>query len=221
MIADVRIFIETLLLTAAALLPIVNPPGGAPVFLVKTADLTAEERAMVAMRVARYGFALLLASAFVGAYVLDFFGISIPVVQVAGGLVVSALGWAQLSQEDMTPQATRDAAGVRTPDDLRSRAFYPLTMPLTIGPGSISVAITLGTNPVGSARAFVVTLVAQAVGLAIVCLVVYLVYAKADVVLQKLGRTGAVILTRLSSFILLCIGVQIVWNGVRSLIKTL
>jgi multiple antibiotic resistance protein len=76
-----------------SILPIVNPLAGAPVFLVKTSDLTPEERRTVAMRVARYGYALLLASAFVGAYVLDFFGVSIPVVQVAGGLVVSALGW--------------------------------------------------------------------------------------------------------------------------------
>lgn len=221
MLADVRQILETILLVVAALLPIVNPLGGAPVFLVKTADLTADERRIVAMRVARYGFALLLASAFTGAYVLDFFGISIPIVQVAGGLVVSVLGWHQLSQDDMTAQPVRDAAAVPTPDDLRSRAFYPLTMPLTIGPGSISVAITLGTNPVSSARAFVVTIVAQAVGLAIVCLAIYLIFAKADRVLAKLGRTGAVILTRLSAFILLCIGVQIVWNGVRALLKTL
>jgi multiple antibiotic resistance protein len=219
MTADARHFLETVLLAVAALLPIVNPLGGAPVFIAKTSDLTRDERATVAMRVARYSFGSLLASAFVGAYVLDFFGISIPIVQVAGGLVVSALGWAQLSQEDVTAQTARDAAAARTPDDLRSRAFYPLTMPLTIGPGSISVAITLGTGPVGSLRAFVGALLAHAVGLAIVCAVVYLVYAKADTVLRKLGRTGAVILTRLSAFILLCIGVQILWNGVRALIK--
>ena len=80
MIADVRQFLETLFLAVAAILPIVNPLAGAPVFLVKTSDLTPEERRTVAMRVARYGYALLLASAFVGAYVLDFFGVSIPVV---------------------------------------------------------------------------------------------------------------------------------------------
>jgi len=221
MIADARQFLEVLLLAVAAILPIVNPLAGAPVFLVKTSDLTPDERRTAAMRVARYGFTLLLASAFVGAYVLDFFGVSIPVVQVAGGLVVSALGWNQLWEDDMTAQTARDAAAVRSPDDLRSRAFYPLTMPLTVGPGSISVAITLGANPPSSARALIVTLAGHAVGLAIVALVIYLVYAKADAVLARLGRTGAVILTRLTSFILLCVGVQIVWNGVRALLATL
>ena len=221
MIADVRQFLETLFLAVAAILPIVNPLAGAPVFLVKTSDLTPGERRTVALRVARYGYLLLLASAFVGAYVLDFFGVSIPVVQVAGGLVVSALGWTQLWEDDMTAQTARDAAAVRTPDDLRSRAFYPLTMPLTVGPGSLSVALPLGANPSGSARALVMTFAGHAVGLAIVALAIYIVYSKADVVLAKLGRTGALILTRMSAFILLCVGVQIVWNGVRALLKTL
>lgn len=221
MIADARQFLEILFLAVAAILPIVNPLAGAPVFLVKTADLTPEERRTMGMRVARYGFALLLASALIGAYVLDFFGVSIPVVQVAGGLVVSALGWKQLWEDEVTAQTARDAAAARTPDDLRSRAFYPLTMPLTVGPGSISVAITLGANPSGSVRALVMTLAGHAAGLAIVALAIYFVYSKADVVLTRLGRTGGVILARLSAFILLCIGVQIVWNGVRALVATL
>lgn len=221
MFADARQFVETMLLAVAALLPIVNPIAGASVFLHKTADLDHEERRRTALRIARYGFGLLLASALVGAYVLDFFGLSIPVVQVAGGLVVSVLGWTLLSQEAFVADMVRAGAAAPTPDDLRSRAFYPLTMPLTVGPGSISVAITLGANPGGDYRALAVTLVAHAAGLAIVALAIYLTYAKADAILRRLGTTGAVIVTRLSAFILLCVGVQIVWNGVRALILSL
>ncbi|MCC6608924.1 MAG: NAAT family transporter [Burkholderiales bacterium] len=220
MIADARQFLEVLFLAVAGILPIVNPLAVAPVFLAKTADLTTDERRSVASRVAHYGFALLLASALVGAYVLDFFGISIPVVQVAGGIVVGAIGWKLLWQDEVAVQTVRDAAEAYTPDDLGSRAFYPLTMPLTVGPGSISVAITLGANPSGGVRTLVVTQAAHAVGFAIVAVAIYYVYAKADVVLERLGRTGAVIVARLSAFILLCIGVQIVWNGVRALIAT-
>ena len=221
MLAEVRTFVETMLLAVAALLPIVNPIAGAPVFLAKTADLSPEDRAATAFRVARHGFALLLASALIGAYVLDFFGLSIPIVQVAGGLVVSVLGWTLLSQEEAVDRVAREAAATHTPESIESRAFYPLTMPVTVGPGSISVAITLGANPPSGYRALALTLVAHAVGLAIVALVIWIVYAKADVVLRKLGRTGAVIVTRLSAFILLCVGVQIVWNGVRKLLLTL
>jgi len=221
MLADARQFFETMLLAVAALLPIVNPIAAASVFLAKTADLRDDERRRTAMRVARYGFTLLLASALIGAYVLDFFGLSIPVVQVAGGLVVSVLGWSLLSQESLAERVKLDAVTTPTPDDLDSRAFYPLTMPLTVGPGSISVAITLGANPPSGARALAMTLAAHALGLAIVALVIFLVYAKADAVLRKLGRTGAVIVSRLSAFILLCVGVQIVWNGVRALLLSL
>jgi len=221
MLADARQFFETMLLAVAALLPIVNPIAAASVFLAKTADLRDDERRRTAMRVARYGFTLLLASALIGAYVLDFFGLSIPVVQVAGGLVVSVLGWSLLSQESLAERVKLDAVATPTPDDLDSRAFYPLTMPLTVGPGSISVAITLGANPPSGARALAMTLVAHSLGLAIVALVIFLVYAKADAVLRKLGRTGAVIVSRLSAFILLCVGVQIVWNGVRALLLSL
>lgn len=221
MLADARQFVETMLLAVAALLPIVNPIAGASVFLQKTSDLTEDERRRTAMRVARYGFALLLASAFIGAYVLDFFGLSIPVVQVAGGLVVSVLGWTLLSQENPLPEKASVAAAAPTPEALRSRAFFPLTMPLTVGPGSISVAITLGANPPGGYRALAVTLVAHAIGLAIVALAIYLTYAKADAILRRLGTTGAVIVTRLSAFILLCVGVQIIWNGVRALLLSL
>jgi multiple antibiotic resistance protein len=221
MLADARTFLETMLLAAATLLPIVNPMAGASVFLAKTADLSEDDRQRTAFRVARYGFALLLASALIGAYVLDFFGLSIPVVQVAGGLVVSALGWSLLSQDEVVDRAAREAAATLTPDAVESRAFYPLTMPLTVGPGSISVAITLGANPPSGARALAITLFAHVLGLAIVAIAIYVTYAKADVVLRKLGRTGAVIVTRLSAFILLCVGVQIVWNGVRSLLLSL
>ena len=221
MVADVRLFLETMVLAVAALLPIVNPLAIAPVFLARTADLTPDQRRDVALRVARYGYALLLASALIGAYVLDFFGVSIPVVQVAGGFVVSAVGWKQLWEEEVTAQTARDAAAAPTPDDLGRRAFYPLTMPLTVGPGSISVAITLGANPSGGVRALAVTVAGHAAGRAIVALAVYLGYAKADLVLTRLGRTGGMIVARLSAFILLCIGVQIVWNGVRALVATL
>lgn len=221
MLTDARAFLETMLLAVAALLPIVNPIAVAPVFLQKTADLTEVERPRLAMRVARYSFMLLLASALIGAYVLDFFGLSIPVVQVAGGLVVSVLGWKLLSQENHHVVQRLGATPVSVPDDWPNRAFYPLTMPLTVGPGSISVAITLGANPPTGARALAITLVAHAVGLAIVAFVIYLAFAKAEAVLRRLGDTGGVIVSRLSAFVLLCVGVQIVWNGAKALILSL
>src|SRR5713226_2043882 len=137
MTADLRQIVEGVLLVFAALFPIVNPLGGAPIFLAMTSDYAQEERASLAWRVTVNAFVLLVASVATGTYVLEFFGLSVPVVQVGGGLVVSTLGWRLLQD----PGAI-DKPSTATPRRRRNLAFYPLTMPLTVGPGSISVAIT-------------------------------------------------------------------------------
>src|SRR5262249_10955476 len=117
------------------------PVGGAPIFLSLTRHLPDAERGSMAGRVALNSFFLLLASLLIGSYVLEFFGISLPAVRVAGGLVVTSFAW-QLLQSGGAGEDQRSAHGAERPID----AFYPLTMPLTVGPGSISVAITLGTH---------------------------------------------------------------------------
>jgi multiple antibiotic resistance protein len=215
---DLREFAATILLAVGALLPIVDPLGGAPIYLARTHDLTPEERGRMAKAVAINSFLLLIASALVGAYVLDFFGLSVPVVQVAGGIVVCALAWSLLNSPDSPTTLVRSETPAFTPDDLSRRAFYPLTMPLTVGPGSISVAITLGANPSQGLRPLLVTALAHAAGIFIVAVSVYLCYRYAGPILRKLGPTGTSVVVRLSAFILLCIGVQIAWNGVHALL---
>ena len=212
-------FGSVVLLAVAALLPIVDPLGGAPIFLAMTAGLTSDERRRMAYVIAVNSFFLLLASALIGAYVLDFFGVSIPSVQVAGGIVVFLIGWSLLNGPNSPPPLDRDKQSV-TPDDLSQRAFYPMTMPLTVGPGSISVALTLGANPPPGFRSLLLTALAHAVGILLVAVGVYFCYRYADRILHKLGPTGTSVVVRLTAFILLCIGVQICWNGVHGLIAT-
>ena len=205
-------------LAVGALLPIVDPLGGAPIYLAMTVGLTNAQRSRMAKAVAVNSFLLLIASALIGAYVLDFFGVSIPSVQVAGGIVVCLVGWQLLNSPNVQPAVDRSAATALSPEDLSQRAFYPMTMPLTVGPGSISVALTLGANPPPGFRPLLLTAVAHAVGILLVALGVYFCYRYADVILRRLGPTGTGVVVRLSAFILLCIGVQICWNGVHSLI---
>jgi len=209
-------FGSTVLLAVGALLPIVDPLGGAPIYLAMTAGLTSEERNRMSKAVAVNSFLLLIASALIGAYVLDLFGVSIPSVQVAGGIVVCLIAWSLLNGPNSPPAVERDRSA--TPDELSERAFYPMTMPLTVGPGSISVALTLGANPPPGFRPLLVTALAHAVGILIVAVGVYLCYRYADRILRKLGPTGTSVVVRLTAFILLCIGVQICWNGVHALI---
>ena len=210
-------FAAIVLLAVGALLPIVGPLDGAPIFLTMTADLAPEDRGRMAKAVAVDSFLLLIASALIGSYVLDFFGLSIPAVQVAGGIVVCSIAWSMLNSPNSPPTLAREPSTV-TKAELSQRAFYPLTMPLTVGPGSIAVALTLGANPPRGLRSLAVTALAHAIGILVVALSVYFCYRYADRIIKKIGPTGASVLTRLSAFILLCIGVQICWNGLQALL---
>ena len=220
LLSDFVHFGSIVMLAVGALLPIVDPLGGAPIYMAMTASLTTAERSRLAKSVAINSFLLLVASTFIGAYVLDFFGLSVPAVQVAGGVVVCAIGWSLLNRPNSSPASNRNEPQNAPHDDMSARAFYPMTMPLTVGPGSISVALTLGANPPPGFRPLLVTAIAHAVGILLVALGVFLCYRYADRLLAKLGPTGTSVVVRLSAFIVLCIGVQICWNGVHALIIT-
>ncbi len=219
MTANLRLLVEGVLLVVAALFPIVNPVGGAPVFLAMTGDCSPQARAMFAQRVAVNAFALLLGSMFIGTYVLDFFGLSVPIVQVAGGIVVCAAGWDLLRQDSTTLGGAQFSSGHASA--IASRAFYPLTLPLTVGPGSISVAITIGANHPRTVQGVLVNGTADAIGALAVAASVFVCYRYADRLQRVLGEAGTSVVVRLSAFILLCIGVQILWNGVSGLLATL
>ena len=216
MSTELRQIIEGVLLVVAALFPIVNPLGGAPIFLSMTSGYTPEERASLAWRVTVNSFVLLVASVATGTYVLEFFGLSVPVVQVAGGLVVSAIGWRLLDD----PTTSEKASAATTPPR-RNVAFYPLTLPLTVGPGSISVAITIGAFRPDSVRSLLTSIPATLIGVTLVSASVFVAYRYADRLSRVIGETGMAVLLRLTAFILLCIGVQIFWNGASALLRTL
>ena len=220
--SELRELFSMTALMVGALFPIVNPLGSAPIFLGLTQGFGPSERALLSRKIAINGFLLLIASILIGSHILGFFGISIPVVQVGGGLVVLATGWDLLHQHDANAGGdSHDAKRSVSAAELSQRAFYPLTLPLTVGPGSISVAITVGANRHLSPHANWPFYAAILIGPAIVALSIYLCYRYAENIARALGPTAMNVILRLASFILMCIGVQILWNGVRELIKAL
>ena len=210
---------KSILLVVSALFPIVDPIGGAPVFLLLTRDYAPETRRVLARRIALDSFILLIASYTLGAHVLSFFGISLPVVQVGGGLIVISTGWAMLNQKDASDQGS--ARRTVTCADALSQAFYPLTLPLTVGPGSISVAVTLGANAPQHLGPNLLVTIAAAIGSAFIAVTIYLCYGYADRLASKMGATGTTVILKLSAFLLVCIGVQILWNGASKLLGSL
>ena len=211
---------KSILLILSALFPIVNPLGGSPVFFALTQEYPSSARRILARRVAMNSFILLIASFLVGTHILGFFGISIPVVQVGGGLIVISNGWAMLKHKEETDRGSEVQKKVNLQDIFRN-AFYPLTLPLTVGPGSISVAITLGANIPHHLGANVIAILAAVIGSALVAVSIYLCYGFADRIAAVIGESGMSIILRLSSFLLVCIGVQIFWNGARALLNSL
>ncbi len=208
---------ENLLLIVSALFPIVDPLGGSPIFLALTRDYASDSRRELSRRIAKNSFFLLVGSYLIGTHILAFFGISLPVVQVGGGLIVISTGWAMLKQKpDEEHTVTR--RNVRREDPF-GRAFYPLTMPLTVGPGSISVAITLGANEYRHGLNLTGILVAI-VGSALIALSIFFCYGFADRLASMLGATAMTVIMQLASFLLVCIGVQIVWNGASALLAS-
>src|SRR5215469_15827515 len=201
------------LLVYAGLFPIVDPVGGAPIFLGLTRHCTEEERNALALGVTIDSFFLLLGSLLVGSYVFEFFGITLPIVRVAGGLVVAATGWTLLQANDGDDDE-RTAHKPGSPID----AFYPLTMPITVGPGSIAVAITLGSQRPREALAQLATLGFAAIaGLIAIAATIYVCYRFAEGTVGALGKQGTNVVVRLSAFILLCIGIEIIWSGYSAL----
>ena len=216
---------ETFLLAFGALFSIVNPLSGAFIFFGATRELDPKVRAAVSRWVAIYAFCIVAASLYIGAYVLSFFGVTIPVLRVAGGIIVAMSGWRMLTEPDATEQRRSEApAYPRSFDVPPSRlAFYPLTMPLTTGPGTISVAISIGAGrpPTLHPTLILFFFVETVAAVLLLALLVYALYRHSARIADFIGATGTTIIVRLSAFLLFCIGIQVFWNGAAELLGRL
>jgi multiple antibiotic resistance protein len=216
----VHLHFQTFLIVLAAIFPVVNPPGSALVFLSLTRRASAETRQYLARHVAINAFFVMAGSLLVGTFVLNLYGISVPIIRVAGGVIVAATGWRLLNQGSQKADETPDDIDKA---DYKGLAFYPLTLPLTTGPGTIAVMISLGFSRTASSSAteelfFVAMILLAAVAIAAS---IYVCFAYAERAERMLGHNGTEIAVRLSAFILFCIGVQIFWTGAAELIQSL
>lgn len=194
--------------TVAALLPLINPAGTAPIFLSLTNGESDRTRATLAVRIARNAALLLAAATLGGSSLLLFFGLSIAEIRIAGGLLVIATAW-HLMHTDQRPDAEITALSRRAATDLTHAVFYPLTFPVTIGPGSLAVAVTLGAGT----AVRMPSLLGAIAGIVVVSSTIYLCYRFAARAARLLGDAGTLVLFRLSAFILLAVGVKILADG--------
>ncbi len=216
-------FAKAVIVVPIALLPILNPIAIAPIFLSLTGPLEQAVANRLAKRIALNCFFLLIGALFVGSHVLDFFGISLPIVRVAGGIVVGMAGWRLLNgnEKDKLRSSVEETANTWSKQELRQHSFYPFSFPLTVGPGTIAASIAIGTQLPAKPLDWILTSFATIVGVLLTCLVIYLCYLYARNMERFLGTVGTTVLLRLSAFILLCIGIEIGWSGVSALIEDL
>jgi len=206
--------VKSLVLVPVTLLPIINPLSTAPVFAATVgADRKLAER--LARQVAINSWFVVVTSILIGTYVLAIFGISLPVVRVGGGLLVAATGWRMLhrTEDDDVHVAAAEKASEMSHAQIVRRSFFPITFPLTTGPGTIAASIALGAQIPERPVLFLAGAIVAAAGAALVSLVLYLIFRNSARVLAWLGEIGMLVLIRLMAFILLCIGIQIMWAG--------
>lgn len=202
-----------------ALFAIINPYGLAFVFLERTTGLSRSDRARLSLRIALNAFVVLVVSLFFGSAILGFFGISLPALRLAGGLVVAVAGWTMLNA-DLQP-ANRAAAAPESYENALRMAFFPLTIPLTTGPGSIAAAIALGAGRQGDLPDMVLSSIASLLVAALSALTIWHAYGRADGMARLLGAEGTLVITRLSAFLLLCVGVEIMLTGASEWLRPL
>ena len=211
----------------SALLPLVNPLGSAFVFLGLVGLAPIEVYRSLARKIAINTLIFLIVIALIGSSLLSFFGISLPIMQVSGGIIIAMIGWSLLNQQDSHPSPEKTVAAQPAVTDseiasLKSKAFYPFTFPITAGPGCIVVMLTLSVH----ARQPVITqtLLAYAGLLAAVILLsasVYLCYAYAPKIVRSISPGTVHGILRVVAFILFSIGIQIAWNGLSVLVPQL
>ena len=200
------------LIAAPALFGIVNPIAGAFIFREATADRTHGERVALARRVGVYSLIMMLVALGLGSYLLAFFGISLAALRIAGGVILALFAWELLGAPEKREGRKQEQASEVSASSKEDIAFFPLTLPFTVGPGTISVAVAIGSgHPADRQLSFF-----GGVALAAVLLagVIALTYAYSDRLIDKLGQNGSRTVTRLSAFLLFCIGIQLLITGV-------
>jgi multiple antibiotic resistance protein len=209
---------QTFLLALSALFSIVNPIGAALIFSQVTADRSHAERTVLARKIAGYSALIMLVALWGGAAILNFFGVSLSALRIAGGLIVASNAWSLLQSPERNEERKQEQASHAEGED--DVAFFPLTMPFTTGPGTISVAITLGSNlPVGQ-PGYVPFVLGASLAAIVIAIAVWVAYAWADMLVALLGQARARVVSRMAAFLLLCIGTQITLNGIHDFVRT-
>ncbi len=196
-----------MLATFTSIFSVANPIAALPVFLTVTEHNTAEERSQIAKKTTISMFFILLTFLLAGTYILSFFGISIPAIRIAGGMIILRAGYSMLNPEKSGRKLSDDDE--HAAQEKEDPSFSPLAIPLLSGPGSIAVVIGFGAQAQN-----VMDYGVTALAVLITCLITYALLQLSPKIMKVIGQTGMTVMTRLMGFIALTIGVQFIINGI-------
>ncbi|HEV2478253.1 MAG TPA: MarC family protein [Puia sp.] len=214
-------FLHTIFISFLSLFPVVNPIGSAFIVDPLLGDLGFPARKRAAKKVALYCLAICTVSALIGTWILKLFGLSIPIVQVAGGLMICQMGWKLLTSDDQVKGDKERARPQNCPEDIDNILFYPVSFPMTTGAGTISVILTLSAHEEEiNILNHIMNLSALFLSIVLICIIIYVCYANTARLIHRLGPRGEQIVNRLSAFLVFCIGMQIAWSGIKVLMRS-
>lgn len=183
-------------------------------------DLQGPERKNASLKIALYAFLICSTTVFFGSWIFKLFGISLPVVQLAGGILICKMGWDLLSSNDSGKGSEETAGPANLSEKIGDILFYPLAFPMTTGAATISVLLTLSAQGHDNVlSAYLTHLSALMVSITLMCLLVYFCYSYTHALIQRLGPRGSQVLNRLSAFLVFCVGIQIAVEGITNLLK--
>jgi multiple antibiotic resistance protein len=212
-------FLQLVFVGFLALFPAVNPVGSAFIVDPLLTGLDHTQRRAATKKIAFYCLIICTVSIIAGSYILKLFGISIPIVQLCGGVMICRMGWQLLTSEDGIQKGNKETA--RPSGEIENLLFYPIAFPMTTGAGTISVLLTLSAHGEDTdITKHLVKLGALFIAIVLICILIYICYVNTPRLIRRLGPRGEQIVNKLSAFLVFCIGMQIASAGIRSLLKT-
>jgi multiple antibiotic resistance protein len=216
-------FLHSLFVGIIALFPVVNPIGSAFIISPYFTDLDRSEKKKAVGKIAFYAFSICTVSLFAGHWILELFGISIPIIQLAGGIMICKIGWEFLTSDKKDGNNTTDkgeAAKHSGYEDIQGKLFYPITFPITAGAGTISVLFTLSADSATAGmKDYYIDTGAILLAIVFMCILIYIFYFNTKTMIHYLGANGEVIFNRIIAFLIFCVGLQIAVTGIKGLIK--
>jgi multiple antibiotic resistance protein len=224
MTPQLNTFIHLVFVGFVALFPVVNPLGTAFIISPYFSGLTRKERITVVKKITFYSFIICAVTLFIGHWILEVFGLSIPIIQLAGGIMICKIGWGLLSTDsnDTTPE-TKPAANDVELDHIpiiENKLFYPITFPMTTGAGTIAVLFTLSADGANNDTSqYLINVGALLVSIIGICILIFIFYVNTNRLLSYIGSHNEKIINSLMAFLIFCVGLQIAVGGIVHLIK--